>query len=67
MYVCICKAVSDGEIKSAVAEGVTDLESLSEKLGVGTGCGTCREFTHEIIQQELSRNSLPAADLSYAV
>ena len=44
MYVCLCQAVRDAEVRQAVASGVEDVEQLAEELGVGTGCGSCREF-----------------------
>ena len=41
MIVCICKAVSDGHIRSAVKAGATNLRDLTRELGVGTCCGKC--------------------------
>ena len=34
MYVCVCKAVTDGEIRGAVKLGVRSLADLSSTLGV---------------------------------
>jgi bacterioferritin-associated ferredoxin len=41
MIVCICKAVSDRHIRSAVEGGATNLRDLTRELGVGTCCGKC--------------------------
>jgi bacterioferritin-associated ferredoxin len=41
MIVCVCKAVSDRHIRSAVKNGATCLRDLSRELGVGTCCGKC--------------------------
>ena len=41
MIVCICKAVSDRHIRSAVQAGATNLRDLTRELGVGTCCGKC--------------------------
>ena len=41
MIVCICKAVSDRHIMSAVKGGATNLRDLTRELGVGTCCGKC--------------------------
>jgi bacterioferritin-associated ferredoxin len=41
MIVCICKAVSDRHIRSAVKGGATNLRDLTRGLGVGTCCGKC--------------------------
>ena len=43
MYVCICHAVSDREVAAAIAAGADSLDKLGFELGVGTGCGCCRE------------------------
>jgi bacterioferritin-associated ferredoxin len=41
MIICICKAVSDRHIRSAVMGGATNLRDLTRDLGVGTCCGKC--------------------------
>ncbi|MYE52386.1 MAG: bacterioferritin [Gammaproteobacteria bacterium] len=49
MYVCICKAITDADIREAAESGVADVEHLTETLGVGGGCGTCLEVAESII------------------
>ena len=41
MIICVCKAVSDRHIRSAIKGGATSLRELSRDLGVGTCCGKC--------------------------
>jgi bacterioferritin-associated ferredoxin len=41
MIVCVCKAVSDRQIRSAVKGGARSLRDLTRDLGVGTCCGKC--------------------------
>ncbi len=41
MIICVCKAVSDRHIRSAVNGGATSLRDLTRELGVGTCCGKC--------------------------
>jgi bacterioferritin-associated ferredoxin len=41
MIICVCKAVSDRHIKSAVKSGCTSLRDLTRDLGLGTCCGKC--------------------------
>lgn len=50
MYVCICNAVSDRQIRAAVAGGARTLDDLSMTLGVGAGCGCCRDSVQEYIR-----------------
>jgi len=49
MYICICNAVTDRQIRAAVAGGVSSLGELSMQLGVGAGCGCCREAAQRVI------------------
>ena len=58
MYVCLCQAVRDAEVRQAVAAGVEDVEQLAEELGVGTGCGTCRELAQSLIDEYAGETAL---------
>lgn len=51
MYVCLCRAVKEADVRQAVASGVDDVEQLAERLGVGTGCGSCRELAAALIEE----------------
>ena len=41
MFVCICNAVTDQEIRKAIKEGVSNLGELQRCLGVAANCGQC--------------------------
>jgi bacterioferritin-associated ferredoxin len=41
MIICVCKAVSDRHIRTAVKGGAASLRDLTRELGVGTCCGKC--------------------------
>lgn len=41
MIVCVCKAISDRHIRSAVSGGITSVRELSRETGLGTCCGKC--------------------------
>ena len=43
MYVCICSAVTRDEFDRAVDDGARCIDSVGERCGAGTGCGTCHE------------------------
>jgi bacterioferritin-associated ferredoxin len=49
VYVCICAAVSDRQLASAVAGGADSLEKLGFELGVGLGCGCCRDTAQRLL------------------
>lgn len=53
MYVCMCRGVTDGEIKKAVHNGISSLEALSEALGVSGECGQCAGVAGECINEAL--------------
>ena len=50
MYVCICNAITDTQIREAAESGVSDLWQLQAELGVATQCGSCREQASAIIR-----------------
>jgi bacterioferritin-associated ferredoxin len=56
MYVCICNAITDKQIRKAAAAGVSDLWGLQRELGVASNCGSCKEMAMEIL-----REAAPAA------
>ncbi|MDE0691055.1 MAG: (2Fe-2S)-binding protein [Gammaproteobacteria bacterium] len=51
MYVCFCAGVNEAEIQRAISQGTVDVNSLADELGVGTGCGSCREFVQDIVNE----------------
>ena len=57
MYVCICKAVTDKEIRKAAAKGADNLYELREALGVASGCGGCADHAQEILDETEARRS----------
>jgi len=51
MYICICKAVTDKQIRRAAARGVDNLYELREELGVAAGCGGCADAAQSILDE----------------
>lgn len=49
MYVCICNAVRESEIKSVIAKGVDDVDAVYEALDIEPQCGTCRSYISELL------------------
>jgi bacterioferritin-associated ferredoxin len=43
VYVCICAAVPDTEIRSCIARGARTVEAVGDACGAGTGCGSCHD------------------------
>ncbi|MCF7520707.1 (2Fe-2S)-binding protein [Neisseria sp. ZJ106] len=44
MFVCICNAITDREIKETIAAGASTMGELQDQLGVATCCGCCSEL-----------------------
>ena len=51
MYVCICNAVTEKAVRDCVAGGCCSLDELAMELGVGTGCGRCRDCARDVMQE----------------
>ena len=55
MYVCICKQVTDKDVRKAIAEGATTMRQLCRQLPLGKQCGRCCLTAKEILR---GRNAL---------
>jgi bacterioferritin-associated ferredoxin len=53
MYVCICKAVRERQIREATRAGAISLRDLTRTLGVGTGCGKCVPTARAVLDETL--------------
>ncbi len=51
MYVCICNAVTDKDIRRAAANGADTLYELQDRLGVASCCGSCADQAAEILSE----------------
>ena len=49
MYVCICNAVTDSEIRQCVSLGADTFEQVRDCLGVASCCGRCEPVAREIL------------------
>jgi bacterioferritin-associated ferredoxin len=57
MYVCLCKGITDSQIKDAIYDGATSVRQLRKKLGVASQCGKCTSMTQQIVHDTLSLTS----------
>lgn len=49
MYVCICKGITDGQIRQAVTGGARSMRELRKQLDVCGGCGRCGKHAREVL------------------
>ncbi len=50
MKICICKNVSDRQIREALDQGARTMRDINRELGVGSECGKCVCTTRQIIR-----------------
>lgn len=63
MYVCLCKGITDGQIREAVSEGAANLSEVSRQLGVASQCGRCACVAKDVINEAQADKS---SNLFYA-
>ncbi|MDJ0878568.1 MAG: bacterioferritin-associated ferredoxin [Halieaceae bacterium] len=66
MYVCVCKGITDTQIRAAVEDGASSLRDVRNTLGVASQCGKCGILTREILRESLV-DSNDEQQLFYAV
>jgi len=54
MFVCVCHAVTDHQIRDAVRTGVCTLKDLRRELGVTRDCGHCASTALQCIKEAKS-------------
>ncbi|WP_416139500.1 (2Fe-2S)-binding protein [Halomonas sp. HK25] len=68
MFVCLCKGVSDHQIRQTVEDGARSWRDVQRETGCGTQCGKCavqaKGLTREAVKAELM---VGVEDLAYAV
>lgn len=50
MYVCLCKAITDTQIRQAAENGCESMRDLNKELGVATQCGKCGKDARQILK-----------------
>lgn len=61
MYVCICRQVTDAEIRDLCGDGCVDFEQVQEKTGVASQCGKCFERANDLIEEIRQASSFSSA------
>jgi bacterioferritin-associated ferredoxin len=41
MYVCICRAVTEAEVRGCIVDGACTVKEVVKRSEAGTGCGSC--------------------------
>ena len=57
MYICICKSVTDSQIRRCVREkGIRNLRALRRETGACDQCGKCAPEARQIIMETVDRS-----------
>ena len=59
MFVCICNAITERQIREYAAAGVTTLEELRMRSGCSDCCGQCSDEAEAILGAAVSHSQLP--------
>ncbi len=69
MFVCLCKGVTDTQIRESINAGAASLRDVRKELGVATQCCKCLPLARSIIDEAITEqlcvhgnNSQPLAE-----
>lgn len=51
MYVCICRQITDTQIREECKLGTSRIADLREKLGLASECGKCGKHAMSIVNE----------------
>jgi bacterioferritin-associated ferredoxin len=51
MYICLCNAVTERQVRECARSGACSVDELASKLGVGAGCGRCIECAVDVLRE----------------
>ena len=51
MFVCVCRAVTQEQVKAAIEGGARSVEDVTEACCAGDDCGACHEKIEELIEE----------------
>jgi bacterioferritin-associated ferredoxin len=67
MYVCLCKGITDSQIRDAVYDGADSFRDVRQQLGIGTQCGKCACLAKDVIRDTVHEINTFQSSLAYAV
>jgi bacterioferritin-associated ferredoxin len=61
MYICVCHAISDRQIREAVDRGAGSLCEVQAYLPVAGCCGRCEDSARQVIEAHVESTTRPQA------
>lgn len=56
MYVCMCEAVTDHQIREAIEDGASSVSEVMARTRAGTRCGACRSEIADLVASTAPRS-----------
>ncbi len=54
MFVCLCKGVTDTQIRESINAGASSLKDVRKALGVATQCCKCLPLARSVIEEAIT-------------
>jgi bacterioferritin-associated ferredoxin len=51
MFVCVCRAVSDETVRTAIQAGAKSVEAVTAACCAGDDCGACHAMIEDMIEE----------------
>lgn len=51
MYVCVCRPITENQIRLEVKNGACSMRELKQRLGVAACCGKCARYAYQIMNE----------------
>ena len=61
MYICVCNAIRECELRKAALRCAGDAETVYASLGKRPNCGQCLEEADQIVEHERELARIPLA------
>ncbi|MFB4313393.1 bacterioferritin-associated ferredoxin [Actinomadura sp. 21ATH] len=61
MYVCICNAVTEDDVRSCMAGGACSPKEVKAACGMKPGCGSCTKRLHALVSEYRTASELADA------
>ena len=58
MYICLCNAITEKAVRECAQRGACSVDQLTFELGVGSGCGRCRDCADEVLRDVQAAEAL---------
>jgi bacterioferritin-associated ferredoxin len=61
MYVCICNAVTEDDVRGCMADGCTTAKAVKAACGFKPNCGSCTKRIHQMVSEYRTASELADA------